>query len=126
MNYVLDASALLAFFQGEPGSETVENALESASISAVNWAEVVQKAVANGVEVTGMREELEALGVLIVPFDQGQAEATGLLWSKKRRYGLSLGDRACLCLGREHKATIFTADRAWEKLDLGVKIHVIR
>jgi len=43
---VLDASALLAFLQGEPGSEDVEAALPDACISAVNWSEVVQKALA--------------------------------------------------------------------------------
>ncbi len=126
MKCVLDASALLAFLQDEPGSEAVENVLEEASISAVNWSEVVQKSVGSGVDINGMREELEALGVSIAPFDQAQAEATGLLWKKTKRHGLSLGDRACLCLGKSLKATVFTADRVWKKLKIGVDIQVLR
>ena len=41
--FVLDASALLAFLQNEPGAEGV--ALETSLINAVNFAEVVQKTV---------------------------------------------------------------------------------
>jgi ribonuclease VapC len=37
-----------------------------------------------------------------------------------------LGDRACLALGIVLKAPIYTADKAWKNLKLGVRIHVIR
>jgi ribonuclease VapC len=39
---------------------------------------------------------------------------------------LSLGDRACLALGMVLKAPVYTADRSWKNLKLGIKIHVIR
>ncbi len=48
---VLDASALLALLQQEPGAETVETLLEEAVISSVNWSEVVQKSLERGVEL---------------------------------------------------------------------------
>ncbi len=62
MTVVLDASALLAYLQDEPGDEAVEAVLAESVMSSVNWAEVVQKSVAAGVVVDGMREDLEALG----------------------------------------------------------------
>jgi ribonuclease VapC len=37
-----------------------------------------------------------------------------------------LGDRACLALGLALKAPVYTADRSWKNLKLGVRIHVIR
>ncbi len=40
--------------------------------------------------------------------------------------GLSLGDRACLALAITKKLTVLTADKAWEKLNVGAKIKVIR
>jgi PIN domain nuclease of toxin-antitoxin system len=40
--------------------------------------------------------------------------------------GLSLGDRACLALALELNAPVYTADRAWKNLNLGIRIHVIR
>ena len=41
-------------------------------------------------------------------------------------FGLSLGDRACLALGIALKAPVYTADRSWKNLKLGVRIHVVR
>lgn len=41
---VLDASALLAYLQGEPGAEIVAIALtQKSAISSVNWAETLTK-----------------------------------------------------------------------------------
>ena len=41
-------------------------------------------------------------------------------------YGLSLGDRACLALAIERKAKVYTADRCWKNLSLGIEVEVIR
>jgi ribonuclease VapC len=43
-----------------------------------------------------------------------------------KRYGLSLGDRACLALAIERKAKVYTTDRNWKNLDLGIAVEVIR
>ena len=48
MSVVLDASALLAYLQDEPGAERVRAALANAVMSTVNWAEVVGKARDDG------------------------------------------------------------------------------
>jgi ribonuclease VapC len=61
-----------------------------------------------------------------VDFDKSQAKTAGALLPQTRSIGLSLGDRACLALGMTLKAPIYTADRAWKKLRLGVEIRVIR
>lgn len=99
MKVVLDASALLAYLQDEPGGEEVEAVLTESVISSVNWAEVVQKSIAANVIVDGMIDDLKALGLEIYPFTPEDAEITGRLWQQTRRCGLSLGDRACLSLG---------------------------
>jgi hypothetical protein len=39
---------------------------------------------------------------------------------------LSLRDRYCLVLGMAEKLSILTADREWAKLQIGVRIQVIR
>jgi len=123
---VLDASALLALFHGERGSEHVEAALEGALVSTVNWAEVVQKSVARGVAIEGMREELLGTGVRLEVFTEQQAETAGKLWIDTQRWGLSLGDRACLSLALERSLPILTADRAWKTLRLDLDIQIIR
>lgn len=41
-------------------------------------------------------------------------------------YGLSLADRACLALAIENKAPVLTADKAWAKINLKVKLKFLR
>ena len=62
----------------------------------------------------------------VVPFDIEQAEGTGKLISIGKQYGLSLGDRACLSLGRQMQFPVLTADLIWQEADLGVEIILIR
>jgi len=123
---VLDASALLAFLQSEPGSADVEAVLPDACISAVNWSEVVQKALAANVDISGMRGDVQALGLTIEPFTESQAEYAAQLWLDTKKHGLSLADRACLSLGYSLSLPILTMDKAWGKPDLALDIKVLR
>jgi PIN domain nuclease of toxin-antitoxin system len=50
----------------------------------------------------------------------------GLLRPKTKQLGLSLADRACLALGASLERPVLTTDRAWERVDVGVDIRVIR
>ena len=126
MSVVLDASALLAFLQLEPGHETVGTVLAESVISTVNWAEVIGKSIAGGVETEGLLEDLRTLGLAVVPFSSAEAEMAGRLAQPTRALGLSLGDRACLALGLARGDSIYTADRTWRRLRLGVAIETIR
>lgn len=123
---VLDASALLALLHREPGADRVAAALPRSAVSSVNWSEVLQKTVARGIAVDGMRDDLEALGLRIVPFAAVDAELAATLWPKTKVLGLSLGDRACIATGIREKARVLTAERAWTKLELGVKVETLR
>jgi PIN domain nuclease of toxin-antitoxin system len=123
---VLDASALLVVLHGEPGTAVVEPLLDGAQVSAVNWSEVVQKAAARGVDVGGLRDDVEALGVRVAIFDADAAEATAELWAATRDSGRSLGDRACLALARALGMTAVTADAAWADVDVGVTVQLVR
>ena len=76
----------------------VEEMLGTSAISSVNWSEVIQKALEHKIPVKGLREELESLGLEILPFTAGLAEKTAGLREETRSFGLSLGDRACLAL----------------------------
>jgi len=123
---VLDASALLAYLLQEPGAAVVDGLLGDARITSVNWAEVVQKSLSAGVEVRGMREELQALGMQVEPFVAVDGEKAGQLWLLTRQQGLSLGDRACLSLGLRLGLKVVTCDRAWAELPLELEVQVLR
>lgn len=123
---MLDASALLAMLQNEPGGDLVQELLETAAISSVNWSEVTQKALERQMEIEELRHDLEALGLEIMPFTAVLAETTARLRSATRQAGLSLGDRACLALAAILGLPAVTADRIWPDLGLPLKIRVVR
>jgi PIN domain nuclease of toxin-antitoxin system len=123
--YILDASALLAMLGGERGGDIVATVISASMISAVNWSEVVQKARAHGVDISGLREDLESLGLAIEPFHRDEAEAAADLWHRGAR-SLALGDRACLATGMLLGRPVLTADRAWAATDTGAEVRVIR
>jgi PIN domain nuclease of toxin-antitoxin system len=123
---VLDASALLAMLNSEPGGEAVVGLLATAAISSVNWSEVIQKALDRQAEVDGLRQDLEALGLEIFPFTAEHAERTAQLRSRTQHLGLSLGDRACLALAATLELPAVTADRIWEELEIGVEVRIAR
>jgi PIN domain nuclease of toxin-antitoxin system len=124
---VLDASALLALLNREPGAEMLTDAVLSIAVcSAVNLAEVHGKLIMQGMsEDDAWKAALYPLGKSI-EFTTEHAQATGNLIAQTRALGLSLGDRACLALGVKLRAPVYTADRSWKKLLLPISIHVIR
>jgi ribonuclease VapC len=124
---VLDASAILAVIGGEPGAEKLTpDLLARAAGSAVNLAEVQTKLVSRGWTSGQAWEDATSPVREVLPFDEEQARTAGDLVAQTRQLGLSLGDRACLALGIALKAPVYTAEKAWKKLRVGVKIHVIR
>jgi ribonuclease VapC len=131
-SWVLDASALLALLQGEPGANEVEAALlEGTWISAVNWAETLSKLSDHGQDPEQIARSLVDKGVLgsaihIHPMDEPLARRAAQLRRSTRTLGLSLGDRACLALAYHLRLDILTADKAWARLDSPVQIHLIR
>ena len=129
---VLDASALLAYLNEEPGAEAVEEALARvACIGAANWAEVLSKAAENGVDPEAFIREIKARGILdqtleIVPLLPEDGPVIARLRPLTRAAGLSLGDRACLALGLRLGLPVLTTDREWQRLDLGVEVRTAR
>jgi ribonuclease VapC len=124
---VLDASALLAILNREAGAERLTpEMLSSAASSTVNLAEVQSKLVDHGIRPDEAWEAALSPIREAVSFTSEHARLAGDLVGQTRPLGLSLGDRACLALGLALRAPVYTADRAWENLKVGVRIHVIR
>jgi ribonuclease VapC len=124
---VLDASALLAVLNQEAGAEELTpDLLSEAASSTVNLAEVYTKLLGRGLSEDDAWEATLSPVREAFSFSSEHARLAGELASRTRAYGLSLGDRACLALGIALKAPVYTADRSWKNLRLGVRIHVIR
>ena len=124
---VLDASALLAVIHGEPGADSLTpGLLNAATSSTVNLAEVQSKLVKRGVNTEDAWEAALSPIRGATVFTEEQAKIAGDLISQTSQFGLSLGDRACLALAIVLQAPVYTTDRVWKNLKLGIRIHVIR
>jgi ribonuclease VapC len=109
---VFDASALLAFLQGEEGADVVESALEAGGMcGAANWSETMQKVLAAGAAWDLAEGLLASYGIGVEPVSVADAEMAARTWTRGDRR--SLGDRLCLALAERLDAEVWTADRQW-------------
>lgn len=122
----LDASAVLALLNQEPGSDTVESFLPEAEISAVNLCEVLGKLIDAGLSESEALSSVNLLELTVVDFDTEMAYLAAALRPATKKQGLSLGDRTCLALGIKHDIPVITAEREWSKIKAGVEIKIIR
>ena len=127
---VLDASAVLAVLQQESGADRVLAAIESlgdaVAISSVNFCEVATKLFKEGATRAEVNFSVDPFQSYVVDFGHTQALRAGELYREPKSLRLSLGDRVCLALAATTGATVWTTDRAWKKLKVGVEIELIR
>ena len=124
---VLDASVILAVVNREPGYEKLTPELLANAVgSTVNLAEVQTKLVSRGWTPDEAWEDATSPIREALPFTEEQARIAGNLVVQTQHLGLSLGDRACLAVGMALGVPIYTAEKTWRKLKLGVRIHAIR
>ncbi len=129
---VLDASALLAYLQGELGSPVVQEALAAgAVINIVNYAEVLSRLSDAGEDPETASRRLSEQGLIgglleVIPMTEEDAVSIAKLRVATKPRGLSLGDRACLSTGLRFGWPVVTADRVWTVLDVGVIVRLIR
>lgn len=117
---VLDASAVLAYLQGEDGAHVVAEAMPSSMIGAANLSEVLSK-FSGTAEVSLVEAILSARGVAVEPVTRDDARLAARLRSSSP--SLSLGDRLCLALGARRGERVLTADRAWGESATVVQIR---
>ncbi|MEX0620762.1 MAG: type II toxin-antitoxin system VapC family toxin [Solirubrobacterales bacterium] len=120
---ILDASALIAWLGAESGKEVVEPLLPESLVSALNWSETLEALAEFGVDRDEARAVLPMIEV--VPFSEPQAVLAAAMRPSTRSLGLSLADRACLSLAMFRECPVYTADRAWAGLDIGVDVKLI-
>ncbi len=124
--FVLDASAVLAYALGERGAEVVGPRLFGAVMSAVNYSEVLKKTLERGGQMADTAMLLAGARVEIVPFESRQAVQAANLFNATRSEGLSFADRAALALAIELDASLYTADRRLAAVDAPIDVVLIR
>ncbi len=125
--YVLDSSALIALLGLEAGHERVAGLLDRSIISAVNLAETVNKLARETPSASVVQQLLAHMELTVVDWSEDMAYRSVEFTRFNKSHGLSLGDRACLTLAKQLKATAVTSDRAWRNAPtLGVHIMIFR
>jgi predicted nucleic acid-binding protein len=126
--YVLDASALMTFFEDRAGAGRVEELLAKAvgakrtlAMSVVNWAEVCYTVWrARGERAAESKlQEIAQLPLEIVGVD---IELGKLAARLKAEYNLPYADCFAAALTQTRKATLVTSDRDFERVAAALKI----
>ncbi len=124
---VLDASVILAIMQNETISDSIEEHLSRAMISTINACEILTKLINKaGMTLQEATTALAGFRLQIVPFNHNHFQVAAELSLYTRKWGLSMGDRACLALAKAESLPVLTADQIWSKLDIGIDIRMIR
>jgi PIN domain nuclease of toxin-antitoxin system len=126
IEFVADASAVLAFARGEKGERQISRVREQCVVSTLNLLEAFSKLVRYDMPADRVRLFLRESFPHVVPLDRDLAETSAVFHAATRGLGLSYADCVCLTLGSQRKATVLTADRDWKKVELNVKVELIR
>jgi ribonuclease VapC len=126
MSGVLDASAVLAIANDEPGGDVVRARLAGSIMSLVNAIEVGTKLMDKGLSFEQAWDTLDLLDIPLVDLDAGLAAESVALRHLTRTHGLSLADRVCLALAVREGLPAITADRSWADLQLPCPVELIR
>jgi predicted nucleic acid-binding protein len=127
-NYVLDASALMTFFENRTGADKVEALLVDAAdaerplaMSVVNWGEVYY-AIWRAHGEKAATAKLQAIAQLPVQVVDVDMELAKLAASLKAQYNLPYADSFAAALTQVRKATLVTCDKDFERAETVVKI----
>lgn len=126
-DFVLDASAVLAYLHAESGWQRVESLLldERCLLLTINLAEILSRLADWGVPLAEADERLAGLELELVSFDHSLARQVAELRPYTKHLGLSLADRACLAFAKARAVPAVTADRPWVEVGQAQGIQIV-
>jgi uncharacterized protein with PIN domain len=126
--FVLDASALIAFFEDLPGADRVEDAIKQAvegkahlSMCVVNWGEACYS-ISRAKGPAAARKTLAGVAHLPIELFDANSELTGLAVGIRIDYGLPYPSCFAAALTRQRKASLLTANRAFSLMEKQMNI----
>ena len=128
MNYVLDASALMAFFEDRAGGEKVEELLSRAAeakrpllMSVVNWGEVYY-AIWRAQGEKAANTKLQETAQLPIELMDVDAELARLAASLKAQHNLPYADCFAAALAQTRRASLVTSNQDFERVGTALKL----
>ncbi len=113
MRYILDASAIIAFFRDESGADIVEDYLNKESyVHRINLCEVAYFLLRNGIDKEKVKQTIQELETSLSGVYEDFDEGICLLASEiKYRCKVSIADAILTATAKKHGCIIVTADR---------------
>jgi len=99
---------------------------QSGLVSTVSYSEAMAKSLDRKVPLEMVKHALDSLRLTVVPFDEAHAVAAASYRPLTREHDFSFADRAALATAALAKVPVLTADQDWTKVDLKVKVVLIR
>ena len=129
---VLDSFALIAYFRDEPGAETMENMLVTASkkdtplhMTDVNYAEV-KYSIVKKVGAEAWEDAAKILQGLPIDFHSTSRALADVAADLKARFKMSLADAFAAALAMEKKAELVTGDAEFKPLEKEININWLK
>lgn len=129
VKYIMDASVLAAVANQEPHLPELPLMFMESVITTLNLAEaltvILRKCEA---DPDILWNEVGNFVQYHYPLDDELTYEVVKMSSIAKQYGLSMGDRYCLALGKKLQLPIYTGDHIWKQLEsvLGITINLIR
>lgn len=127
-SHVLDASALMSFFEDRPGAETVEELLAKAAeakwpllMSVVNWGEVYYSIWRTRGEA-GANQKLREIAQLPIEVIDAASGLTRLAARLQAEHNLPYADCFAAALAHDRKAYLVTGDKDFGRIESVLKI----
>ena len=126
--WVLDSSAVMAYFENRPGADAVERLFDASSdidrrllMSAVNWGEVYYSVwhTQGKLRADDLLLMLHRLPVEIVEATKAQAEQAAAL---RAEHGLPYADAFAAVLALQSDATLVTSDKDFARVEKKIRI----
>ncbi len=126
--YVLDASALMSFFEDRPGADKVEELLAKAAearrpllMSVVNWGEFYYSVWRARGEAAA-NEKLRQIAQLPIEILDADAPLTQAAARLKAQRNLPYADCFAAALAQTRKLGLVTADKDFERVAVSLKV----
>lgn len=128
MTVVIDAAALMCVLLDEPGVDAVMPILRGGIMSTVNVSESFSRSVERGISMKDVARAIGRFELKVHPFAESDAWEAAVLRPPTKFAGCSLGDRACLALGKRLKVPIYTGDRRMASVReaVGIDVRLVR
>ncbi len=128
MSVILDSSAIMAVMRQEKGWDVVDEYMDDAFVTSVNYCEVGTSLFNHNISRERIEAMLRGFEVTVLDVDWNICWLATTYRPLTRDKGLSLGDRVCLAAAKVKGWPVLTADKAWKGLDkkLGLKIEIIQ